>query len=237
MLKDNGTYWESYNLNSAKDFLWDAKNGESHPERVVFTNWLKDYIKEYDKPSFLDAACGSGIDYAVLKDLVDYTGYDRTQVMLDALKAKYPEAKVVNGEIRQLPFKDNSFDIVHARAIFEHLPGLEDSKIAIDELYRVAKNVLVLVFYLPLEKETKINWNTVFYENRYGHDDIMNILNGLGGKVTEINVPFDDKFLGTYTIFTITKCATPFVVSPITTTDSSSHSSNKSRRGSKKSSS
>jgi ubiquinone/menaquinone biosynthesis C-methylase UbiE len=71
---------------------------------------------------------------------VDVTTCDFDEVLQPDIKA----------DVRQLPFRDNEFDIVCAFEILEHLPW-EDFPRALSELARVSsKNVVISVPYTPV---------------------------------------------------------------------------------------
>lgn len=205
MLRDNGKIWETYGLEEAKNFLQEKDLGKDHPSRIFIRDWIKGTFN--GKPSLLDIPCGSGVDYEVLKDVCTYTGMDRTQIILDAAKANYKSIKVKQGEIRQIPLEDNSFDIVQARAIFEHLPSIQDVDLAMKECFRVAKEYCIFSFFLPLKDETRIVWNGEFFNNVYSNREIEWILNSLNAtsiKREHVDVS-GTNWIDSYDIFIVKK--------------------------------
>ncbi len=61
----------------------------------------------------------------------------------------------IHGDIRKLPFKDNSFDVVFARSVLHHVYGELDE--AVSELYRVTKKNGVCIVSEPL----RTPWGTL----------------------------------------------------------------------------
>jgi SAM-dependent methyltransferase len=182
MLKDNGTVWDG----CPRDFLRGEGLGTGHPSRKAVKEWvLKTYQGE--KPSFLDAACGMGVDSEVLSGIVEYTGMDKTENMVSFLKEN--GISVVKGDVRQMPFKDGEFDIVQARAIFEHLPDIEEVTTAMSECIRVARRHCVFSFFIPPAEEEHIDWNGSFYNNTYKRDEIEEYLTSTGLKWEKMHVP------------------------------------------------
>jgi SAM-dependent methyltransferase len=67
----------------------------------------------------LDAGCGTGIYTAWLTALgLEVTGIDRDPAMLAAARRKAPGARLVEGDVRRLPFADGEFDLVLAVTLF-----------------------------------------------------------------------------------------------------------------------
>lgn len=204
-LKDNGNLWSRFSKEEAKTFLQGEGFGKMHPSRL----FVRGIIEKIGRgKSLLDVPCGSGVDYEVLGDICSYTGLDKTKVLTEAVSEHYGVPTVI-GDIRNMPLGDGSVDIVLARAIFEHLPSLEDTKMAIDECIRVAKEHVILAFYIPLGNETKINWNGYYYENRYSMADIKAILDlsGLPYEWHHVDVS-GTQFVDSYDIFHLKKVVT-----------------------------
>lgn len=191
-LKENGRVWELMPITSAQQFLWGKGYGPEHPSRLAVRDWIKKTYKASGakhssvilKPSLLDVPSGSGVDFKLLGELVDYTGMDRTPGIVDALKANFPEVKTVTGDIRAIPLPDKSFDIVLARAIFEHLPDKEDMELAMKECVRVAKKHVIFSFFIPLQETEHIAWDGQYFNNQYARKDVEAILGRLGGTWT-----------------------------------------------------
>lgn len=85
----------------------------------------------------LDIGCGTG---RLIKKMVEkggiVTGADISPEMLKIAKKKFDELEFVEADIENLPFKNESFDVVVAAFVIVHL---KDLKRAFDEVYRVLK--------------------------------------------------------------------------------------------------
>ncbi|AKG22716.1 glycosyltransferase [Calothrix sp. 336/3] len=93
-----------------------------------------------DTQSILDVGCGNGLITNALPDSIHIVGVDSSE---EALKSVTKESYV--GSITNLPFPDNSFDLVMATDVIEHLVDDIYFK-SISELFRVAsKYVLISV--------------------------------------------------------------------------------------------
>jgi len=118
--------------------------------RVAQINAVKD-VRKGEK--ILDIGCGNGVLYdALSKKSIDYTGVDVSSKLLKLAKARMPaKAKLMKGDILDLPFKDGLFDWVFAFAVLHHIPSEKLQNQAMREMYRVLKpngKVMVSVWNL-----------------------------------------------------------------------------------------
>lgn len=97
---------------------------------------LKQYTKNGDR--VLDVGCGVGRLYQLFDDLsITYTGIDQSDGPLAIAQKTYPNATFVFGEMTELSFEDDSFDIVYCIATLHHLPTEEKRIRALREMRRV----------------------------------------------------------------------------------------------------
>ena len=83
----------------------------------------------------LDVGCGTGLVAQRLAPLVNQVvGLDISEAMMNKGKWENPVRRVV-GDVRAIPFPDETFDTVTARHVFHHVT--EGLPKAIDECYRV----------------------------------------------------------------------------------------------------
>jgi SAM-dependent methyltransferase len=97
----------------------------------------------------LDAGCGMAYGTRMLADAgaAHVTGVDRAVAVLDAIRdACPPNAELVPGDLRDLPFADRSFDLVVCFEVIEHL---EEPEKALSELERVVAADGVLLISSP----------------------------------------------------------------------------------------
>jgi len=98
-----------------------------------------------DRVTLLDVGCGTGYYSEVLEipkpGWADYTGVDYNLGMLKLAAEYYPNLDLRYGNIYDLPFPDQSFDVVMSGACITHV---KDWKRAVDELRRVARVFLLL---------------------------------------------------------------------------------------------
>lgn len=91
-------------------------------------------------PQLLDVGCGTGVLAARLAER-DYeaTGIDPSQGMLDIMAAEHPEVTAVRGSGDELPFTDDSFDVVLTVAALHHIAEPVAVRATLGEMARVTR--------------------------------------------------------------------------------------------------
>jgi len=98
---------------------------------------IKDLVNQAKPGSLLDIGCGTGSLLLSLSSKVDsITGIDLSEKAVKHCRQIMPQANFVEGEATQLRFADNSFDLVLALDVIEHV---SEDKSVISEAYRVLK--------------------------------------------------------------------------------------------------
>jgi 2-polyprenyl-3-methyl-5-hydroxy-6-metoxy-1,4-benzoquinol methylase len=116
-------------------------------QRFLLGNFFKNLVnltaaKTVD--SILDVGCGEGFTLNRLKENgigKKLEGIEYLQAAIDLGKKTYPDIKITKGNIYELPYKDNSFDLVLCTEVLEHLEKPQD---ALKELVRVSKKYLII---------------------------------------------------------------------------------------------
>lgn len=111
----------------------------------------------FKKISILDIGCGAGNYYAGIKEsglssFLDYTGIDIAEKNIAICKNLYRDGAFEVGNIYDLKFADNAFDIVLIGHVFEHLDP-RFLKHALHETLRVTREKVIINFFL--EKKIK----------------------------------------------------------------------------------
>jgi demethylmenaquinone methyltransferase/2-methoxy-6-polyprenyl-1,4-benzoquinol methylase len=110
----------------------------------------------------LDLCCGTGdISFALAQHGAETTGLDFSPQMLEvAEKKKYGEnPKFIQGDAEQIPFPDNSFDIVTVGYGLRNLASWERG---LEEMYRVARPGARLIV-LDFGKPPNALWRAVYF--------------------------------------------------------------------------
>ncbi len=141
----------------------------------------------YDKNRLdiiLDVACGTGDmcenwdKFAKQKEIKveKIIGADPSTGMLEEAKKKGLNATLVEAEAKDLPFKDDSVDIL---SISYGLRNVVDRKEGLKEFYRVLKSggLLVILEFTKLKKQTFLGMTRDFYIKR-----VLPLIGGLLSK-------------------------------------------------------
>ena len=112
------------------------------PEIVGFERWADRDV--------LEAGCGIGTDgVRFVRAGARYTGIDFSTTALELARSRpeLQDARLVQGSIVELPFSDDSFDLVYSNGVVHHLPQTSQ---AIAEFHRVLRpggSAIVMVYH------------------------------------------------------------------------------------------
>jgi len=111
--------------------------------------YILDYADKHpEMQTYFDCACGGGaVTFGLAEIGRQVTGMDF--VLCDDLKNS-TSATFVEGDICNIPFDDNHFDVVISAHTLEHIIMIQD---AIAELRRVAKSKLIII--VPCQRDYK----------------------------------------------------------------------------------
>jgi len=113
-----------------------------------FLGSVRELLGSIEYGSVLEVGCGPGdLATRILPPQVDYLGIDIDETEIEIARKQYPQLSFQTGSAYELPVESNSFDLVIACEVLEHL---EDPVRALAEIDRVANRwVLVSVPWEP----------------------------------------------------------------------------------------
>lgn len=157
----------------------ETRRGKIWPD----LSFLIDEIKNGDK--VLDVGCGNGRLFATIQDKqVEYVGIDNSDELIKIAQERFKDfsnAEFIVADALDLPFGDDSFDIVYSIAVLHHVPSNEFRLKMLSEAGRVVK---------PAGKVIVTVWN--LWQKRYYRYIFKEALRKVGGKS---GVDFGDCFI------------------------------------------
>ena len=150
----SGPDWEYY-YRLGGEYFWLASH---YAAAIYFAGDL--LTKHKGSLNILDAGCGAGALCRRLCRFGETVGVDSSQESLDACRQE-TGFKVVKGSLLDLPFADNSFDLVFSLDTIEHIA---DDVAALGELRRVLKPGGYLIALVPAFMAL---WGS--HDENYGH--------------------------------------------------------------------
>ncbi len=149
----------------------------------INTALLDEFVLKKSVNKILDAGCGTGSAFSYLKQFGDVIGID---VSFEALRLAKRLGTVQKGDIIDIPFRSNSFDIVVCLDVLYHR-WVGDYRKALGEFYRVLRpGGIVLI------REPAYNWmrgehdKVDFTEHRFSKRELHLELSRVGFYVKKL---------------------------------------------------
>lgn len=116
--------------------------------RAILENFLEGIIQKFRSSQsairILDVGCGTGGNLEMLKKFGEAEGVDLSDDALEFCRSK--NLTVHKGLAEKLPFADESFDVVTALDVVEHL---DDDEAGLKEMFRVLKRGGKTLIFVP----------------------------------------------------------------------------------------
>jgi ubiquinone/menaquinone biosynthesis C-methylase UbiE/uncharacterized protein YbaR (Trm112 family) len=186
------TYKDIMHVLPAWHHIWketpmhDPSHVDKEEDIVSAYNHVKPLWDKHGTENFLEAGCGSGrMLYLLARTGVRVIGLD---ISAEALKfsrrflteiADIKNCHFVCGDMRFLPFKDNSIGMIYGGGSIEHF---EETQRSVSELHRILKNNGVLSLTYPY-----ISIATLTYRQMYGNIPELPVIKQIA-KFIHINV-------------------------------------------------
>ncbi len=174
---DNTSYWKAY----YKDKL---KNLDVSREKR-YAKFIHSYVKKTECYC-LDVATGYGFlpvemqklgIRVVCSDLFE----NMSELAAEYFKKNKQRYEYKKSDISDLPFKDNTFDVLTAMSIIEHFPKKEVIDDILPELYRVIKKDGLLFVHVPVKSLSTL---MIKFFRKYVKNELMSWANDEDNDVT-----------------------------------------------------
>jgi len=170
--KDHLKWWDN-NLDKRENEFSDWLLSSDNDSR----NYLYDFLINNDNIiDVLECGPGTFIDYELFfKDNVkkNYESIDITDNIVETGLNK--NINIVLSSIENIQKESNEYDLVYCRHVLEHQDFFKDS---INEMIRVSKKYIIIIFWLLSGDETIIKYDKeqCIYHNIYSKTEIENFL-------------------------------------------------------------
>jgi ubiquinone/menaquinone biosynthesis C-methylase UbiE len=137
----------------------------------------------------LDAGCGPGrYTIELIKRKNEVVSLDFARAMLKLIRTYTSESKVLQSDIRFLPFKDKQFDVVIMVNVLQHLKTPQMRFCAVQEAHRVSKHFVFIDIknkLNPILSRRYKNIKDEFIRTSYGHSEILQAIKKSGGHIID----------------------------------------------------
>lgn len=158
-----------YFLIQLKMFTADIYFNAFHKGNFVQRFWHRQKFKRVmnsiksKNAKILDAGCGSGVLFSLMPDSEFCVGFDMSKEQIKFAK-RYSGRGFVIGDLKNMPFKENTFDFITIIEVLEHL-NKEDAIKTLNRLNKLLRKggslILTTPNYISLWPIIEIIWNKI----------------------------------------------------------------------------
>jgi ubiquinone/menaquinone biosynthesis C-methylase UbiE len=132
----------------------------------------------------LDVPCGMGWGTSLISGYKKCFGVDIDKGSIIEANKKYKSSNLFfkEGNLTQIPFDDNFFDVLICLEGFEHITFLEGQKFLL-EAKRVLKKEGLLILSTPLLRENKYHSGNIYHLCEYKREELYLVLNEMQFKI------------------------------------------------------
>ncbi len=105
----------------------------------LFDRWLPARAERLLKTDLWDEAVGTGLYPALAARARSVAGVDISRMVATAAATRHPALHASVGDVRRLPFEDESFDVVVSDSTLDHFTSVDEIATALAELRRVMR--------------------------------------------------------------------------------------------------
>ena len=159
---EDKSYWTKRPLNDdrrdwnekGKNWVDDYKVSVNHPHRKLILNELKE-IGEFD--SLLEVGCNAGPNLKVISEAYPQVRLAGIDVNADSINEarSFVNADLKVAEATEIPFEDDSFDVVLCDAVLIYLDP-DSFRLAMSEINRIARKGVIFVEWDDKSEEGRV---------------------------------------------------------------------------------
>jgi ubiquinone/menaquinone biosynthesis C-methylase UbiE len=150
-------------------------------QRHLMVQFFQEHFPERTDLEILDVGCGTGINISKLEEFGRVYGIDVSEIATDYCRKR--GHKIVQASVMDMPFSDNSFDVITSLGVFYHREVGDDLQ-GMLEIFRVLKPGGRLFFFDSAMNCLSGNHDVVFHGvRRYGKPELISKLKEAGFRV------------------------------------------------------
>ena len=140
-MNDSRQHWETTAENWQQEqpqLLWRQHSDAVNLE-LIRRWWPVDPVDHVLKTDLFDEAFGEGLYAFMHMNAGSMSGIDISAAIVSSVRSRCPELRSSVTDVRQLPFGNDTFDLIISNSTLDHFPDAGDIGTAVGELYRVLR--------------------------------------------------------------------------------------------------
>jgi len=167
---------------------------------ALLKRWLPRRCDAALKTDLFDEAKGGGLQPLIASRSREVIGIDVSETAVLAARARHPGLQAVRADVRDLPFRDESFDLIVSNSTLDHFSTRSEISSSLRELHRVIRSrgllivtldnrvnpVIALRNALPFPVLRRTGLVPYYVGPTYGPRGLRRALEGAGFRVREL---------------------------------------------------
>jgi SAM-dependent methyltransferase len=149
---------------------------------AIIDSWLKNWVKPKNNAKILNVGCGTGGTLPVLEKYGAVSNVDVSDEAIKFMKKSGYKVDKINGT--KLPYKANTYDLVVAFDVLEHI---EDHEKALNEWNRVLKKDGAILFTVPAYQWLWSDHDTSLHHFRRYSKNLIKSIVPQGGRIQRVS--------------------------------------------------
>lgn len=203
MENNNLEYWDNVAgdwQNTRERRLWRRHSDAIHTR--LFLRWLpEEPVDAILKTDLFDESLTDGVFPLMKARAKKVVGIDIAPAILEAVRQRHEDIELVEADVRDLPFPDDSFDIIISNSTLDHFHSAQEIHVSLAELKRVLKKdgrllvsldnmanpAIAIRNVLPFKLLNKLGLVPYFVGVSFGPSRLKQALTSLGFEIREVN--------------------------------------------------
>ena len=180
--------------------LWRT-HSDTINKALLLRWWPVNGVEHLLKTDLFDEAVNDGL-HSLLDARANHVfGMDISFPVVDQVRLRYPGFQTIGGDVRYLPFMDNSFDLIVSNSTLDHFESAEEITMSLRELHRVlqpgkqmiitldnlSNPIVLLRNWLPCRLLQRLRIVPYYVGVTLGPNSLRHLLKEIGFNVLEVD--------------------------------------------------